>query len=119
MTFKEFQYWLEGLEEGSDGKAPNQKQWKLIKEKMAEVVEPVTWNPVQTYPWRIEPYVYPNYPQTTFTWDTVTCESNNRMKIGGESMIKANPVNSDFTFQSFSSDNLGGSSDNGSAVSRQ
>lgn len=42
MTLSEFKAWFEGYTEGMDG-APNEKQWKRVKAKVAEITgEPIT-----------------------------------------------------------------------------
>lgn len=41
MTFKEFEAWLEGFQEGWTGYSPNVDQWQKIKAKLKTVENPL------------------------------------------------------------------------------
>lgn len=58
MTFQEFQCWLEGYEEGFNGKPPTAKQWERIKVKLGEVCV----SPPATYTFPIQDIKPPIYP---------------------------------------------------------
>ncbi len=63
MTFSEFTYWLEGLEESFENGRPSDLQWKKIKEKLNSVVlvkPPVTREVVSTK----ESSLFPPYKVT-------------------------------------------------------
>jgi hypothetical protein len=82
MNSKEFILWLRGFVDAVDG-IPTQAQWDIIKDKMNEVAEPITWPvgvpnnaPIQTLP-----FIQPSYPYEPYKpW----CGTNG---TGGESRV--------------------------------
>jgi hypothetical protein len=62
MKLDEFKAWFEGFTEGMEG-APTAKQWKRIKERVAEIDGVAI-----SYPVYVERYVRPWYPY----WNTTT-----------------------------------------------
>lgn len=78
MLIGEFKAWLEGFEEGLQGKAPNKAQWKKIKERLEIVDDKIAYQ---------GPYWWPNWYCTTVTvpaiqYGTYTGGSNSN--TGGE-----------------------------------
>jgi hypothetical protein len=72
MTSKEFIFWFNGFVDAVEG-IPTQTQWDLLKNKLSEVGEPITW-PVgvpNTAPIWQQPY-YPNPLDNPFK---VTCDN--------------------------------------------
>jgi hypothetical protein len=73
MTSKEFFLWLGGFVDAVDG-IPTQTQWDIIKDKMNEVAEPITWpfGTPNTAPIQTLPFIQPgpsNDPYDRFkTW---------------------------------------------------
>lgn len=63
MKLDEFKAWFEGFTEGTDG-APTAKQWKRIKERVAEIDGVAI-----SYPVYVERYVRPWYPSY---WNHIT-----------------------------------------------
>ena len=74
MTPQEFKAWFDGFTEGLDG-APNEKQWKRIKAKVADI----NGSPV-SYPVYIDRYLLPSRQRYTgIVWDA----SSGAMAVGG------------------------------------
>ena len=89
MTLSEFKAWLEGFEDGREGKAPTGKQWKRIKEKLDETSEglavspfvpvvipfqPIPWSPPAPWPWYSTPATAP-VPWVDITYTDITTVS--------------------------------------------
>ena len=65
MTLSEFKAWLEGFSEAFNGKAPNQKQWAKIQERLGQVDVQETIQIQPIYPLR---EIRPWWPNTWITW---------------------------------------------------
>lgn len=57
MNYKDFLLWLKGFVDAVDG-IPTQAQWDLVRSKLSDVGEPITWPTVvlNTAPNYIDPY---------------------------------------------------------------
>ena len=80
MTSKEYVIWLQGFVEACNDYAPTPKQWDTLKDKLAEVGEPISFPfgtpntapnthsfPTWQHPHYIDPYKITCQPGTTIT----------------------------------------------------
>lgn len=71
MTPENFAYWLQGFAEIADKKAPNDKEWQIIKDHLQLVFDKKT----PTYPIS-DPNVFPKWQEPHTINPSITCEAD-------------------------------------------